>query len=82
MPTRLPSRPNPLRNRQVPDHELDGFVRALLFAVCGDDPHEFTHLCGLGSAAGLLSERGLFEMFQQQVDSGASANAASPPVLV
>jgi hypothetical protein len=37
----------------------------MLFAVCADDPHEFAHLCGLGSAAGLLSERGLFAQFQQ-----------------
>ena len=29
----------------------------MLFAVCGDDPHEFAELCGLGSAAGLLTER-------------------------
>lgn len=43
----------------------------LLYAVCSDDPHEFTHLCGLGSAAGLLQERGLFAGFQQAIDAQA-----------
>ena len=41
----------------------------MLFALCGDNAEEFAHLCGLGSAAGLLSERGLFAGLQQQVDA-------------
>ena len=42
----------------------------MLFAVCNDDPHDFAHLCGLGSAAGLLQERGLFAQFQDQMGAG------------
>lgn len=45
----------------------------MLFAVCGDNAEEFTHLVGLGSAAGLLSERGLFAQFQQMVDAKSEA---------
>ncbi len=45
----------------------------MLFAVCADNAEEFTHLCGLGSAAGLLAERGLFGQFQQQVEEGSQA---------
>ena len=41
----------------------------LLFALCDDDAEEFAHLCGLGSAAGLLAERGLFAGLQQQADA-------------
>ena len=40
----------------------------MLFAVCNDNAEDFAYLCGLGSAAGLLSERGLFQSFQQQAN--------------
>ena len=43
-----------------------------LFAVCADDADEFTHVVGLGSAAGLLQERGLFAQFQQAMGGGGA----------
>ena len=48
----------------------------LLFAVCEENPKMFVHLCGLGSAAGLLTERGLFGEFQQQVEAQQGSDAA------
>ena len=46
----------------------------MLFAVCAEDAAEFTQLCGLGSAAGLLQERGLLAQFQQQVSEQMRAD--------
>ena len=46
---------------------LNMMTRNMLFSACGEDPQDFTLLVGLGSAAGLLQEKGLFAQFQQQV---------------
>ena len=41
-----------------------------IYAVCTDDPKEVVRLCGLGSSAGLLQEKGMLEAMQQ-AGSGA-----------
>ena len=67
------SRMHLLKLLTATNHTAKHMCGNMLFAVCGEDAHEFTHLCGLGSAAGLLHERGLFAGFQQQMDAAGGA---------
>ena len=47
------------------NHTLKTVVGDLLYTLSGEDAGELVRLVGLGSAAGWLSERGMFSAFQQ-----------------
>ena len=65
-----------VRERSLLETHARDSLENLLFAVCEESPKMFVHLCGLGSAAGLLTERGLFGEFQQQVEAQQGSDAA------
>jgi hypothetical protein len=48
---------------------INPLVGKLLWSVCAEDSKEFTRLCGLGSAAAVLQEKGALAQMQQELDA-------------
>jgi len=46
-------------------YTLKRVVADFIYAACEEDPKEVVRLCGLGSSAGLLQEKGMLEAMQQ-----------------
>jgi len=47
------------------DYTIKRVVGDCLFAICAEDPREMVRLCGLGSSAGVMQEKGMLAQMQQ-----------------
>jgi len=52
------------------DYTLKRVVGDFVYAVVGEDPRELIRLCGIGSSAGVLQERGMLAQMQQAQMAG------------
>ena len=52
------------------DYTLKRVVADMLYAAVGEDPRELVRLCGIGSSAGVLQEKGMLAQMQQMQMAG------------